>query len=42
MLVMVRVCGYDFLVKFNVNDLVMWYKDMVLLFGVKYVGVGSV
>ncbi len=42
MSVMARACGHDSLAKFNANDLATWHKDMALLSGVKYAGVGSV
>jgi len=40
MSVMARACGHDSLAKFNANDLATWHKDMALLSGVKYAGVG--
>jgi glutamate synthase domain-containing protein 2 len=41
MSVMSRACGHDSFEKFNCNDLATWHKEMALLSGVKYSGVGS-
>ncbi|GMR15657.1 MAG: glutamate synthase-related protein [Gammaproteobacteria bacterium] len=41
MQVMARACGHDHLNKFNQDDLATWHRDMALLSGVKYSGVGS-
>ncbi len=41
MQVMARACGHDDLNKFNQNDLATWHREMALLSGVRYSGVGS-
>lgn len=35
---MARACGHDDLSKFEKRDLATWYRDMAMLFGVKYTG----
>lgn len=42
MQVMARACGHDALNKFNVDDLATWHREMALLSGVRYSGVGTV
>ena len=41
MQVMARACGHDHLNKFSLTDLATWYRDMALLSGVKYSGIGA-
>jgi glutamate synthase domain-containing protein 2 len=41
MQVMARACGHDALADFNPNDLTTWHRDMALLSGVRYAGVGT-
>jgi glutamate synthase domain-containing protein 2 len=41
MSVMARACGHDSFGKFNSNDLATWHREMALLSGVKYSGMGS-
>ncbi len=41
MSVMARACGHDSFEKFNQNDLATWHKEIALLSGVKYSGMGS-
>jgi glutamate synthase domain-containing protein 2 len=41
MSVMARACGHDSLEKFNSNDLATWHREIALLSGVKYSGMGS-
>jgi glutamate synthase domain-containing protein 2 len=40
MSVMARACGHDSFEKFNSNDLATWHREMALLSGVKYSGMG--
>jgi len=42
MQVMARACGHDHLNQFEVNDLATWNRDMALLSGVRYAGVGEI
>lgn len=42
MQVMARACGHDKLSQFSVDDLATWNRDMALLSGIKYAGVGPV
>lgn len=41
MSVMARACGHDALSKFNQNDLSTWHRDMAMLSGIRYAGIGS-
>ncbi len=41
MAVMARACGHDALNKFNHNDLSTWHRDMAMLSGIRYAGIGS-
>lgn len=41
MSVMARACGHDALSKFNHNDLSTWHRDMAMLSGIRYAGIGS-
>ncbi len=41
MSVMARACGHDSFEKFNRHDLATWHREMALLAGVKYSGMGS-
>ncbi len=41
MQVMARACGHDDLNKFNKNDLATWHREMALLSGVRYSGLGD-
>lgn len=41
MTVMARACGHDALSKFNQNDLSTWHREMAMLSGIRYAGVGS-
>ena len=41
MSVMARACGHDSFEKFNQYDLATWHRDIALLAGVKYSGVGN-
>ena len=41
MSVMARACGHDSFEKFNSHDLATWHREMALLAGVKYSGMGS-
>lgn len=42
MQVMARACSHDALSKFNSEDLATWHREMALLSGVHYAGVGAV
>lgn len=42
MQVMARACGHDALSQFNPEDLSTWKRDMALLSGVRYAGVGPI
>ncbi len=41
MQVMARACGHDALSKFSIEDLATWHREMALLSGVRYSGVGQ-
>ncbi|MBD3894993.1 CDGSH iron-sulfur domain-containing protein [Halomonas sp. ML-15] len=41
MQVMARACGHDALNQLNQDDLATWHRDMALLSGVQYAGVGQ-
>lgn len=41
MQVMARACGHDALAKFNSDDLATWHREMALLSGVRYAGIGG-
>ena len=41
MTVMARACGHNSLTQFNQHDLATWHKEMSLLAGVKYSGLGE-
>lgn len=41
MQVMARACGHDALHQFSKNDLATWKRDMALLSGVQYAGLGT-
>lgn len=41
MQVMARACGHDALSQFNTEDLATWNRDMALLSGVRYAGIGK-
>ena len=41
MQVMARACGHDSFAKFNKNDLATWHREMALLAGVNYSGLGE-
>ena len=41
MQVMARACGHNHLNKLTPNDLATWHRDMALLSGVKYAGIGK-
>ncbi|APX93456.1 glutamate synthase [Halomonas sp. 1513] len=41
MQVMARACGHDALHQFNPEDLATWHREMALLSGVRYAGVGQ-
>ena len=41
MSVMARACGHDSFEQFNSNDLATWHREIALLSGVKYSGMGN-
>ncbi len=42
MQVMARACGHDHLSRFELNDLATWNREMALLSGVRFSGVGEI
>jgi len=42
MQVMARACGHDHLAEFKADDLTTWQREVALLTGVRYAGVGTV